>query len=169
MDDMSSIAIDLAQASTEDHGEALKRIVVFLLSWFWALSALNAGEDVSRVDATASPRSLLMVWHGSSEVGFLRAELWRRERADFPHELVIASVGEGTRIVYVGAVVSIPHQLKTDPPVTQIFVRSPADIRTQQARETPIIAAMSPEGILRVYGFAFRAFTMPCDLKPVSN
>lgn len=110
-----------------------------------------------------------MVWHGPSEAGFLRAELWRRERAEFPAELVIASVGEGTRIVYVGSLISLPLQLKTDPASTRLFVRSPADIRTQHARETAIIASVSPTGILRVYGFGFRDFGMPCELKPASN
>jgi hypothetical protein len=146
------------------------------IAWSWmsvglfaAAPALTpANEPAKGPETVARPPTPIFVWQGHSEVGFLRVELWNRPPSErpFTQDLVVRSTTYEGSISYNGLMLQIPAEIKTEPVIGQIFSRSPGDIEAHGFHEFSILATLSPDGTLRLYGYANNWFVHPCELHP---
>jgi len=121
------------------------------------------------VENTVRPPAPLMVWRGQSEIGYLRVELWGRTTAGQPlsQDLIINTATDEGRVTYNGMMVQWPSDIKTEPLIVQVFVRSLGDLEERHKRDLSILATLAPDGTLRLYACGSRRFIRPCALKPI--
>jgi WD40 repeat protein len=111
-----------------------------------------------------------MVWAGASELGYLRVELRSRTGADtiFEDELVIKSTTAAHSATYGGRLVDLPTLIKTEPKISQLFVRTSGSRLTSNGHDVAIIATVSDDGTLRLWECGVRLLVEPCVLHPVN-
>jgi hypothetical protein len=128
----------------------------------------SASESTGSPDNDVHPPTPILVWHGPSEIGYLRVELWNKPASErpFTQELVVKSASYEGSVTYNGLMLRVPTEIKMDPVITQIFVRSPSDIEAHKFREFSILATLAPDGTLRLYGYGNNLFIPACVLRP---
>lgn len=133
------------------------------------LISVVVGIAADAIPPAGNSQSLpTLIWHGQSEIGYLRVELWSHARPGLPYtqDLIVKTTGEEGTVRYNGLMVQLPPDLKTEPKTTQMFVRSPADLDARPMREYAVLAILGPNGTLRLYSCGSRRFIQPCDLMP---
>lgn len=129
-------------------------------------------EPLTNPEVAVAPRQSapLMVWGGSSYIGFLRVELWAGQSPEHHNlqELQVTSTRSPVRR-YSGHMVSIPSDLLADRDRGQwsAFVLSTEDIEKSRGVVPAMLAAVSPAGVLRLYEFSNGDGIGAIDLPPL--
>ena len=126
------------------------------------------GAPEQNTGSNQRPETPLMVWRGVSEVGFLRVELWSRPMPGNPlnQDLVVKSVSPIYSITFSGVMALMPYDVKTEPDISQIYIRVADDGATSDVKIPFIVATLSKDGTLHLYSCGGRSLQPPCTLRP---
>lgn len=110
---------------------------------------------------------LILAWTGQTELGFVRVELWTPDpKEPRASRLVIKCATLPGVMTHAGQMVALPDDIRTDPNVTQLFVVSADDMVRNPRGGAHVLAALTLDGTLRLYGVGPCVFRTRPTLKP---
>ena len=111
---------------------------------------------------------LMMVWAGQSDLGFTRVELWHTNNNNYPHEFVVQATGQTEPFSCKTTLTSMPDGIVTTPSFTTLFVMAPRE-RSISRADDGILAAVTKEGVLRLFAVGYHQLRPSCELSPVAS
>lgn len=131
--------------------------------------ALALALTIGRLGAQQADQ-MILGWSGQSELGYLRVELWTPD-AQEPRasRLVIKCASLLGVTTHVGHVVLLPDDLRSEHSINQLFVATAEDMARNGRHGSPVVAAISVDGTLRLYAVGPCEFRARPSLKPLSG